>query len=161
IARERRRECKPGRATEYVNPFAGLLRHARDGDTYYCTTRINWNGEKARVLQNTRSAEGKATLYSFPYPTFERAILARLDEVNPDDVLPQDDDKGIVNSLEAELERVRASIAGMKRSIKTKGFSDALDESIREQEETERHLTEQLRQAQRKIAHPLSDAWKD
>jgi DNA invertase Pin-like site-specific DNA recombinase len=80
-----------GRSGHYVNAFAGLLFNARAGDAYYCRTAPTGGNRSARRLQrvlvNYDHIEGRAPMISFPFHTFEKAILSQLREIKPGEIL--------------------------------------------------------------------------
>src|SRR5262249_10160366 len=72
-----------GRVSKHVSLFVrGLIRDARTGGTFLEATRTD-NGKHYRVLLPTASNEGRGKCVSFPLPTFEAAILSRLQEIDP------------------------------------------------------------------------------
>jgi hypothetical protein len=82
------RKNKPGRIGKAVsNLFGGLLKNARDGESYYVNA---WSqkGLFIRFLMNKTSREGLSKCYSFPLSDFEQAILYRLREIDPDTIKP-------------------------------------------------------------------------
>src|SRR5262249_6363849 len=62
--------------------FSGLVRNARDGDSYHTATTFG-RGVRYRVLVNGAGVAGRGTITSFPQETFERAVLSLLAEVDP------------------------------------------------------------------------------
>src|SRR5205814_9984639 len=66
-----RRRVMPGATGKHVNVFAGLLHNARDGDSYFCTTRPHQHPQKVRVqcrvLINGASEGRGAKCWSCPY----------------------------------------------------------------------------------------------
>src|SRR5262249_45832371 len=70
-AEQRRR--KRGRTAAHLNVFAGLLKDARGGGSYYAAMRGPRKEKYRRVLINTNGAEGREALFSFPFATFESA----------------------------------------------------------------------------------------
>jgi hypothetical protein len=88
------RRNKTGRVGEGVaNLFGGLLVNARDGSTYYAATRSE-GGKLSRVLLNKSSIEGRSRASTFPLSVFECAMLSRLQEIEPSDVLPKPPRRG-------------------------------------------------------------------
>jgi DNA invertase Pin-like site-specific DNA recombinase len=152
------RQKKPGRTGDHVNVFANLLRSARDGEPYYVGT-VGENGVTRRMLINRAAVEKRATYYTFPFATFEAALLSLLAEVNPHDILNGGDgpDESLV--LAGELAQVEASIALIVADMDTHGESPALFRRLRAKEEQQRTLVVKLAEARQKAAHPLSEAW--
>ncbi|HYT87292.1 MAG TPA: recombinase family protein, partial [Gemmataceae bacterium] len=84
IGQRRRNSGRPGKAQ--VNIFKGLLRHARDGDSYIMSQRFSRSpGKPTRkyaVLVNSEGDQGRARLYSIPYDGLENAVLTALREID-------------------------------------------------------------------------------
>jgi DNA invertase Pin-like site-specific DNA recombinase len=153
------RRRKPGRLGTHVNVFAGLLRDARDGDTYYCSTRSSSAyGTRWRVLLNTASADGRAPARSFPFETFERAVLSMLREVDPREVLGEDDGPDEAMVLAGRLAGVEGKIAELEAEL-LQGDVAALAKVLRQLEAQKRDLAQQLAEARQRAAHPLGAAW--
>jgi DNA invertase Pin-like site-specific DNA recombinase len=166
LARERinRRRILPGRTGEHVNPFAGLLRDARGGGTYFCGTRTaryrppRTGRATWRVLINT-SSTASSRCWSFPFDVFERAVLSMLREVDPKEVLGKaDGDAGEVQALARDLAQVEAKIGELEAELLT-GDVAALARVLRSQEARKRQLAEELTEARLKAASPLGESW--
>jgi DNA invertase Pin-like site-specific DNA recombinase len=162
-AAERKR--KPGRVGhQVVNVFAGLLKNARRGDSYYLATRRNkptasGPGAPVRVLMNVPQTEGQTRAYSFPFDPFEEAVLKLLHEVDPREVTDSNDEPDEAKTLAGQLESVEASIALVVAEIDEHGESPAQIKRLRAKEDEKRVIAEKLAQERRKAAHPLSEAW--
>jgi DNA invertase Pin-like site-specific DNA recombinase len=160
------RRMKPGRVGTHVNIFAGLIRHARDGDTYFAMTEVGGRPSRTkpptprRVLINSRSAEGLAPYYSFPLTVFETAIHSCLREIDPHEILNGDSgpDESLV--LAGELARVETKIGELEAEL-LNGDVAAVVKVLRKLEDQKRDLAARLSQARQKAAHPLSEAWGD
>jgi DNA invertase Pin-like site-specific DNA recombinase len=114
------RKGKAGRVGENVaNVFGGLLRNARDGSTYYARTRSE-KGVVSRELLNQSAVEKKSPAYTFPYATFEDAVLGKLAELKVRDITggAEGDD---VETLERQRAWVRERRAEMKKALLTAG----------------------------------------
>jgi DNA invertase Pin-like site-specific DNA recombinase len=146
-----------GRVGEHVNVFAGLLKNAREGDTYYMGGRTN-NGKYRRVLIAARAMENGSKVYGFDFDTFERAVLGRLREVDPREILGdapgQDELIVLSNGLAHVQERQKEVTAEL-----LKGFSKALAEASRQLDASEKELREQLDLARQRAAHPDGECW--
>jgi DNA invertase Pin-like site-specific DNA recombinase len=148
----------------FVNPFSGITFEAATGRPYYAAvrrirTREDGSKKVERVLINVDGEEGRCPSHSFPYPVFERAIFSWLFELDPREILnghrPSDDTARLGKQfagVEAELEKLNVS---MDRH----GYSESLDKRIRKLEDQKRMLSEKLREARQKAAHPLSESW--
>jgi DNA invertase Pin-like site-specific DNA recombinase len=154
-AEERRR--KPGRVGSHINLFAGLLKDARCGESYFETT--DRGGSARRVLVNNAGAEGRAPFRSFPAETFERAVLGRLREIDPHAILNGDEGPDRALGLAADLARVEASLAALNADMDEHGESPTLMKRVRDKEAEQRRLGAELAEAQRRAANPLSASW--
>ena len=152
-----RRRQETGRSTKHIDIFAGMIKHARDGGSYYAATRTD-SGKHSRVLINTDSAEGRAKCWSFPQPIFESALLSLLVEIDPNEILNGDQNPDESLAVAAELARVEAIIVALEAEL-LKGDIAAVAKVLREQELRKRELAEKLTEARQKDAHPLSEAW--
>jgi DNA invertase Pin-like site-specific DNA recombinase len=155
----------PGRIGKNSNVFAGLVRHARDGDTYFQTTkydchrgRVNRSAPQ-RILINTWAAEGSAPCCSFPFDVFERAILSCLQEIDPHEILNGDHGPDEALALAGHLAEVESSIALISREMDEHGESPTLFKRLRAKEQLQRDLAARLAEARQKAAHPLSESW--
>jgi DNA invertase Pin-like site-specific DNA recombinase len=156
LARGQRKQLA-GRQGKHADLFAGLLRDAKDGGTYYTATRTD-GGKHTRVLINTNAAEGLAPSRSFPLRTFERCILSCLAELDAHEILNggEPDETG---PLAAELAAVESSIAAIMADLDKHGDSPALFQRLRQKEVQQAKLTKDLAAAREKAQHPLSETW--
>jgi DNA invertase Pin-like site-specific DNA recombinase len=145
---------KRGRVGRRINPFAGLLRNAREGDTYFVTDK-----GQGPVLINTASCDGAAPSVTFPYQTFERAILLMLREIDPQDILNGDHAPDESQVLAGKLVHVEASIAAIEADLDAHGDSPELLQRLRARGEQKRALAQKLADAKQRAANPLSSAW--
>jgi hypothetical protein len=148
---------RPGKVTQDVNVFQGLIKGARDDASYV----VGSEGHKRayRTLRSTapRSASGKA--FSFPLATFEGAIFSHLREIDPHEILNGDSGPDETIALAGELARVEASIATLNADMDEHGESPALMKRVRDKEVQQRELSAKLAEARQKAAHPLSESW--
>lgn len=151
----KQRAKMPGRSGEHVNLFAGLLKNAIDGDSYYAITRPG----KRRILINTSAAEGRTGARSFPLATLEAAILTCLKEIDPHDILNGDHGPDKTAVLAGELATVETSIAAISLEMDTNGESPALFQRLRAKENRQKELVQELNVAREEAAHPLSESW--
>jgi DNA invertase Pin-like site-specific DNA recombinase len=145
----------------FVNLFTGLLRDARDGGSPYNVT-VNTPGRQGtarRILRNL-SVQGRARSYSFPYETFERAILAALREIDPTEIIHGAERPDERLAIAAELERVAAQVSRIKDNILAGGDVGALADVLRQLEAKRCELTEREQAARRREAFPLEEAWR-
>jgi DNA invertase Pin-like site-specific DNA recombinase len=153
----------PGRRGKHLNVFAGLTRNALDGDSYYAFIRAEKSGTN-RVLVNRNSVEGKAPARSFPFVTFERAVLSMLREVDPHAILNGDRAPDESLALAGQLAGVEADLAAMKDFMDKerqagKPWSPTIGGQITDLEARQRELTERLAEARQRALHPLSESW--
>src|SRR5262249_3763042 len=149
-----------------INLFSGLVKHARDGDTYMMMTKVDGHASRVhrsparKILVNMRSTEGDAPGYSFPFGVFERGILSMLAEVDPRDILDGDQSGAgdEVLTLSRELAGIEARIGELEAEL-LKGDVAALAKVLRKLEERKKGLAAQLADARHKAAHPLSETW--
>src|SRR5262249_38729268 len=108
------RQHRPGRmpAEGDINIFAGLVRNALDGDSYFSILRRGH-----RILVNNDAAEGHAAFRSFRLETFEWAILSMLAEVKPHEVMGREDGPDEVQVLSGELARVESKIGELEAEL--------------------------------------------
>jgi hypothetical protein len=148
---EQRRQ-KPGRIGKHLNVFAGMLRHARDGDTFFRAAKDNG------VFLNTGGSEGRAPYVSFPAKVLERAIFSKLQEIDPQEILNGDSgpDESLV--LAGELSRVEAKITEIEDEL-LQGDVAALARVLRRLEDEKATLASRLSEARQRAANPLSETW--
>jgi DNA invertase Pin-like site-specific DNA recombinase len=146
-----------------VNVFAGLLKHARDGDSYQMTQRFSRSpGRPTRryqALVNRNADEAKGRGYSIPYNVFEQAILTWLEGIDPREVLGTDNKSGnevvaLQNELAALDEEIAVLAAGLKRKA-----TPTLVEAAEQKDEYRAELVARLAEAQARAASPLATAW--
>jgi DNA invertase Pin-like site-specific DNA recombinase len=143
----------------HVNVFAGLLKDPHDGGAFYVATRSSRHyGTRWRVLLNHASADGRAPARSFPYETFQRAVLSMLREVDPREVMGNADAPDETLVLAGELARVEGRIGEMEAEL-LDGDVPALARVLRQLERQKQDLAEKLAAARQKAAHPLSESW--
>jgi hypothetical protein len=96
---------------------------------------------------------------SFPFPTFERAVLGCLREIDPHEILNGDSgpDESLV--LAGELARVEGELAEASAFMKANGFSPTIGKRVTELEARRQALGERLAVARQQAASPLSEAW--
>jgi DNA invertase Pin-like site-specific DNA recombinase len=159
------RRSKPGRpAKEHVNLFAHLLHDARSQGTLQLVDK----GERAsgHILvpyQGRQGVKGSQNV-SFPLRTFEPAILKCLHEIDPREVMGQEDEgkdrtlelQGRLDAIEAREEEIKAKL----RNPRLAGL-DALVDVLATIADEKKALTEQLREARQADALPLGDAWDE
>jgi DNA invertase Pin-like site-specific DNA recombinase len=157
----RGRKVEKEKANYHVNLFSGLLYDAFDGGSYYVATRSSARyGTRWRVLLNVNAAEGRAPARSFPFETFERAVLSLLREVDPREILDGDSGPDEAQVLAGELARVEAKIAELEAEL-LNGDVAAVAKVLRQLEDQKRDLAKRLDEARQKAANPLNESWSD
>jgi DNA invertase Pin-like site-specific DNA recombinase len=165
----RGRRRNQGRVGEkQVNIFAGILKHARDGDSYVMTQRLSQSrsarakgqpGRKFQILVNSLGDSGQARAYSLPYDVVERAVLTSLDEIDPHDILNGDQPHDETTTLREEYEKVEAELEECERFMADNGFSPAIGKRVKQLEDHKAGLAARMLEAQEKARYPLSECW--
>jgi DNA invertase Pin-like site-specific DNA recombinase len=159
------RRNKPGRVSEFVNVFAGLVRNARDGESYFASLRppSKGRGRSRRMLVNGSWSAGRASLISFPLVAFERAILSALGEVDPRELLPQDEGEAPdeVTALADQIAGLDAELAEASAFMDAHGFSPTIGKRVNDLEARKDELTKKLDEARARAACPAADAWEE
>jgi DNA invertase Pin-like site-specific DNA recombinase len=148
-------------ASDRINVFAGLVKNARAGDSYYCAMSSGSNGRGSRqyMLVNNGSREGRAQHFSFPYATFEGAVLSRLREIDPHEILNGDSGPDESQVLAGRLARVEAELSDAAAFMEREGFSATIGKRVQLLEAQKQELAGQLTEARLKAAHPASESW--
>jgi DNA invertase Pin-like site-specific DNA recombinase len=157
------RRRKSGRIGEYVNVFAHLIKNPVAGDSYHASVRqaSKGRGTTRRMLINGEYHAGRDGMRSFPLDTFERAVLSRLREVDPRDVLPRDEAPDESTALEGELAGVEAELAKATAFMDANGFSETIGKRVTDLEARKARLEAGLRAARQTSAYPASQAWEE
>jgi DNA invertase Pin-like site-specific DNA recombinase len=154
-----------GRVSQHINVFSGLLFKAGDSDPYYCRTAPTGGNGSARRLQRVlvrRSCiEGRGSMDSFPFPSFEKAILSRLREIDPRDILKDANGHDEIMELEGELGQIESAIAAIVSDLDAHGESPTLFARLRAKETRKNELNKRLAEARQKAANPLSAGWAE
>jgi hypothetical protein len=151
------RTGKPGRVSrERPNLFTHLLHDALTGSTYVLKqTGHQWPG----VIVTSDNRHGRAPCHSFPIDTFEQAILTHLREIDPGQILRQEEPDETAQ-LAARLGDVRSQRKQIEDElVSLKATPKGAVRALAELEEQERQLEEQLRAARQKASHPLAETW--
>jgi hypothetical protein len=151
------RKRRSGRPGSSVNVFSGMLRDALTGGTYCGTSRLS-RGVMRKLLVTTASTQAQGACRSFPLPVFEAAVLSRLREIDPHEILNGDQRPDETLVLSGELARVDARIAELEAELE-RGDVAALARMLRRLEEQKGNLVKQLDAAREKAANQLSESW--
>jgi DNA invertase Pin-like site-specific DNA recombinase len=144
----------PVRESKLVNPFSGLLKDARTGKTYMTDLRVEKNGVRHHVLLAAVKTGG---CNSFPWESFERAVLACLREVKAKDVA--DDEAGVdeVLALSGEVELLDADIKATLADLDEE-YSPGLAKVLRKKEARMEVLAGKLAEARLRKANPAAES---
>jgi DNA invertase Pin-like site-specific DNA recombinase len=154
---KRGRQITP-RDVRYVNTFKGLLKHARDGEGMMMHNKATKKCPETYII-NTTGTEGRSRCYTFPYGLFERAILSKLAEIKPRDVLPKAKERqSRADVLRARLQEVRRNLAGLKDELNA-GFSKTIAAAVRDQERLEEQVANELQEELSRTVKPAERAW--
>jgi hypothetical protein len=158
------RRNRRGAVGRHVNVFAGLLRDALTGGTYFlnalsCRRRADGTRPWQAVLHASEAVEGRATARTFPFATFEAAVLSELAEIDPHEILNGDDGPDEALTLARELEGVEAELADAAAFMDANGFSATIGRRVAALEARKADLAARLAEAREKAAHPLSETW--
>jgi DNA invertase Pin-like site-specific DNA recombinase len=150
------RKLQRGPRGKYVrNLFTGILFDATDGTPVHLNEKRPGNV----TMVGSGAMRGKGARYvSFPYAVFERAVLSRLREVDPAEVLGADDGPNETLSLAGELAGLDTKIAELEAELLA-GDVAALARVLRQLEVRKRELAAALAEARRKAANPLAEGW--
>lgn len=151
---------KGGRLDSAVlNLFSGMVKDPITGLSYTVETRKRWlnDGGVHRTMISRGQQEGTDFLPRFPADSFEQAILARLVELNADEIFG-DNGGGKVEPIAAELAAVESRIAGIEAEL-TNGEEDipAIMRSLRTLEERKRSLIRDLAEARAESGNPAKE----
>lgn len=161
---ERQKHRGRNRTAGPENLWQGLLRDAENQDpsvcdSFYEITRQG-RGRQWRVLINASGKNCEAEARSFPASAFEEAILRCLKEIDPGDIISQDNPDRIT-LLSGEIENLRRKIA--KQTAEIEISDEPAPKSVLQMlSRWERQidtLEEERRKAQQEAAHPLSEEW--
>jgi DNA invertase Pin-like site-specific DNA recombinase len=143
------RTGKPGRPPKRgVNVFTGLVHDAMGGGLLYLIDKGKKGG---KVLIPYKAHQGVPGTHrvSFPFRTFERAILRMLSEVNPDEVTG-DGNGHLLTVLEGELKRVKKELAQASEFMDSHGFSPTIGKRVTALEERQAELDKKVAEASRR-----------
>jgi DNA invertase Pin-like site-specific DNA recombinase len=143
------------------NLFAHLLRDARDGGTLIMDKSRDYKGlDPVLMSYNATKGVPGSVMSSFPFLTFERAILSQLREIDPRDILsPIATREDRVPALEQQQAGIQAEIGKLKNRLQAH-YSDAVADVLERQEAEWKRLQEEKVQAQQEAAAIPEQSWK-
>lgn len=155
------RRKNPGRSGKNVNIFAGLLKQAGYGASFYYTAvnRPLAGGKTNRVALLSTAESNQGHGVSVRYELFERDVLTHLREIDPRELFGKSPAADESTELEVELERVEESIAAINAEMDEHGESASLFKRLREKEAKQKELTTQLAKAKERAAMPADRAF--
>jgi DNA invertase Pin-like site-specific DNA recombinase len=149
------REGTGGRSTEWVNLFTGLLRDARDGSGLIA--KLGDSGKRWYVSNSSQAGATKPT--GVKVDVFEEAVLSRLEEIDPRELIPKPDGVDRVQVLTGELATVVGRIGKLKGLLESDDDLEAAVSKLREWEGKRKKIVEELNAERIKAATPLTKAW--
>lgn len=145
-----------GRPARVVNVFKNMLTDARTRTAMHCMTR----GSCPEVIYPYAYTLGKAKFTSFPLPVFEAAVLSRLKEIDPAEVLPRRDgaaDK--VSVLAGRLAELDARIGKVKAALVDGDEVAPLLDVLKQLDAKRQATAAELSRARQEAASPAVSAW--
>jgi DNA invertase Pin-like site-specific DNA recombinase len=152
-----------GRRGGHVNLFTHLAKDALGGSSYISSLRPPSGGRGCaqRVLVNADYSAGIAQCRSFPLDTFERAILSKLKELDPRELLGDDGAPSEMLNLDGELAGVEAELSDAAAFMESHGFSPTIGKRVTDLEARKRTLEVKLVEARAKASHSLNQTWDE
>jgi DNA invertase Pin-like site-specific DNA recombinase len=159
------RKKKGGRPAARVHLWTGLLKDARDGGGI---TRADKHGADKRkgagpVLMSYKgwNGVGGSSSASFPADPFERAILHKLREIDPREILPDEENGAAakVLTLTGQAADIEGRIAAIQAQLVEGGEVAAAVGALRTLEGRRDRVLTELAEARREASSPLSAAW--
>jgi hypothetical protein len=145
-----------GRRGAHVNLFAGLLADARDGGSL----TYKHLASRAPALIPVGAKLGRGSVWSsFPAEPFEEAILAKLAEVKVADVEGECVAARKVEALAGRVAELDALVKAWSAKMDDPATVDIVAAKLSELNGKRRKLAEELADAQREAASPLSESW--
>jgi DNA invertase Pin-like site-specific DNA recombinase len=159
----RSRKLTGGRpAKQGVNFFQGIWRDARDCGRLHLLNKGGNGADPLIVPYNgTNGVHGSTT--SFPLWAFEQAILSRLREIDPAEILDtgNNDAAERVLSLTGKLGILDARIVALKAKLAGDGDIDSLVDVLKTVEKNRAEVAAELAASQREASTPLVAAWNE
>ncbi len=155
------RRNRPGRLPKgKLNLFTGLIHDALNGGSLQMMNKGKKGGGRLLVSYKALQGVPGAEAVSFPLDLFERAVLSKLKEIDPRDVLPRRKRGGgdKVAILAGKLAEADRQIGKLKARLKVR-YSDAVADVLQQHEAERKELGGKLDEARREAAAPLDGAW--
>ncbi len=153
------RKQPSGPAGKQVYLFSGLAKDARDSSTLH---RTNKGTKGSPLLVSSKAIAGRpgSEYVSFPLEAFERSLLEKLREIDPQSILPGSNEWAErLMTLSARVADLDARIEKIKAALKSNGDVMALVDVLRDLEAEKAATSNDLSRARREAASPVSEAW--
>jgi hypothetical protein len=151
-----RAKCARGRRGSHINLFAGLLVDARDGGSLTYKHLRN----RPATLIPVGAKQGRGTRWSsFPAGVFEDAILSKLAEITGAEIWSQGGAGQKVEELAGRLAEVKDLVSRWTAKMDNPNLVDTVAAKLAELNVKQKALAEELADAQREAASPLSESW--
>jgi DNA invertase Pin-like site-specific DNA recombinase len=146
----------PGRRGLHVNLFAGLLVDARNGGTL----TYKRDGTRPQALIPIGAKHGHGIDWtSFPSELFDEALLSLLPEVPASDLWGNGDTAHKVETLAGQLAETDTLLKLWATKMDDPARVDLVAEKLAALNRKRKQLAQQMAQAQREAANPLSESW--
>lgn len=160
-----RRGGRPPKMGEHVNIFSGLLYEAKSGDRLHI-----FSNRGMKILKRAGWHQRGERGHAFPLVPFERAILSRLAEIDPAEILDRPDGPDEVAEVSAQLVRLDAQIKALTDATDDTGEAvgdeygepESIPElvaKIKARHADRKKLADRLESLKLAAASPLSGAW--
>lgn len=159
LAKEHRnkRSGRPGRKGDFVYPFSGLVRCARDGCPLHVVKR---RGRRFLVSGDANQAVPGAHWQPFPLEEFSGALLEHLAELQASDLF-QDPGAERLNALEGRLADVDRRLNVAVQRFTDDPESPTWADQVSRFDRDKRSLVRELAEARQEAANPLSATWAE
>ena len=154
------RKRTTGRPGKWVGIFTGLLRDARDGGAIHYVDKGKQVPGYTLMPYYADSGFTGSSRITFPAGAFEDAVLSKLQEIDPREVLPRGDqaaDK--VTALAGREVELAGRVERIKAALATGGEVESAIEVLRKLDGELAGVRAELAQARAEAANPLSEAW--
>jgi DNA invertase Pin-like site-specific DNA recombinase len=154
------RQKRPGRSGKNVNVFAGILKQAGCGASFYysAVNRPLAGGKPNRVALLSTAESNQGNGVSVRYELFEKDVLDHLREIDPTEILGKSAEEDETVALRAERSRLEGQIARLEKELET-GNVDAITRVLRKLEPKLAAVTSELAEARQRAARPADRAF--
>jgi DNA invertase Pin-like site-specific DNA recombinase len=147
-----------GGASTHVNLWTGLLHDATDGTPLYVVQKRR-NGRAWTVITRPPARTHRGGSPVFPAGPFEQAVLGRLEEIDPKDILARKRGVDRVLALTGELAAVEARREDIIARITASGPSETYDEIVRRLDARRAEIAAELPEAKGAAARSPAASW--